>query len=80
MYYPIRSAARAAPPRYPHVQLDEDSTIMILQEVVERLARYQENDNGVVVDMVEIPAGFRQAATGEEGGGGAAPPALVLLI
>ena len=84
MYYPIRSAARAAPPWYPHVQLDEDSLILIPQEVKERLARSQQHDDGVVVDMVEIPAGLRQAAAGEEGAGGggqvdawgAAPPTL----
>ena len=40
----------------------------------ERLARSQQHDDGVVVDMVEIPAGLRQAAAGElgeeQGGGG----------
>ena len=71
MYYPIRSAARAAPPWYPHVRLDEDSLILIPLEVKERLARSQQHDDGVVVDMVEIPAGLRQAAAAEEGEGGA---------
>ena len=57
--------------------------------------RFQQHDDGVVVDMVEIPAGLRQATAGEEGeeearkGKGAAawgeqqgvaPPALALLI
>ena len=74
MYYPIRDpircVARATAPRYPHVQLDEDSAFLIPQEVVERLARFQQHEDGVVVDMVEIPTGLRQAAVGEEGGGG----------
>ena len=34
MYYP--GVARATPPRDPHVQLDEDSTFLIPQELVEK--------------------------------------------
>ena len=40
--------------------------ILIPQEVVERLARSQQHDDGVVVDMVEILAGLPQASAGEE--------------
>ena len=56
MYYPcdpIRwSTARAAPPRYPHIQLDEDFLSFIPQARRKWLMRSRQHD-GVVVDMVE---------------------------
>jgi hypothetical protein len=82
MYYP--SVARATPPRDPHVQLDEDSTLLIPQELVKRGSRDQQHDDGGVVCMVEIRQGFakrcrgerrwrREAATWREGGAARAP-------
>ena len=69
MYYPIQdpirwSAAQAAPPRYPHVQLDEHFLSLIPQARRKWLVKFQQHD-GVVVDMVDIPAGLRQATAGE---------------
>ena len=40
--------------------------MLIPQEVKERLAICQQHYDGVVVDMVEIPAGLLQAAAGEK--------------
>ena len=74
MYYPRdpirRSSARAAPPWYPHVQLDVVFSFLIPQELEKRLARIQQHD-GVVVEMVEVfpRAGRRQATQERERGG-----------
>ena len=51
MYF-LADPIRAAPPRYPHVQLDEDFLSLIPQARRKWLARFQQHD-GVVVDMVE---------------------------
>ena len=64
MYYP--SVARATPPRDPHVQLDEDSTFLIPQELVERLARSAARRRWRGVYGGD-PTGLRQAAVGERG-------------
>ena len=80
MYYPIRhpiqwSAARAEPPRYPHIQLDEEFFSLILQVRKKWLTIFQQHD-GVVVDMVEkFLQGFAKRLREErrvegEGGGG----------
>ena len=63
MYYP--SAAQATPPRDPHVQLDEDSTILIPQEVVERFARSAARRRWRGVYGGD-PTGLRQASAEEE--------------
>ena len=88
MYYPrspIRwSTARAAPPWYPHVQLDVVFLSLIPQARRKRLDGSQQHD-GMVVMMLEVfpRAGLRQATCeGERGrtGGGAARAWGVLLV
>ena len=53
---------RAAPPRFPHVQLDEDFLSLIPQARRKWLVRSQQHD-GAVVEMVEVfpRTGLRQA-------------------
>ena len=63
MYYP--SVARATPPRDPHVQLDEDSTLLIPQELVERLARSAARRQWRGVYGGDL-TGLRQAVSGRE--------------
>ena len=80
MYYPIRdpirwSAARATPPRYPHVQLNEDFLSLILQVRRKWLVGFPAARRRGGGYGGEIPAGPRQATAGErrvegEGGGG----------